>query len=69
MRRHFTAITRIGRDPGSKAYLKKRLAEGRTRRCMKRYLARHPYRTLNTLKEHAPKNAVASGSTLAPTVG
>jgi transposase len=50
---HTIAITRMSRHPGTKAYLQKRLAEGRTRReirrCIKRYLARHLYRTLNTL--------------------
>ena len=50
---HFIAITRMSRHPDTKAYLEKRLAEGRTRReirrCIKRYLARHLYRTLNAL--------------------
>jgi len=50
---HYIAITRMSRHPGTKAYLEKRLAEGRSRReirrCIKRYLARHLYRTLNTL--------------------
>lgn len=68
---HFIAITRMSRDPGTKAYLDKRLAEGRTRReirrCIKRYLARHLYRTLNALYESAP--VPASSSTLAPTIG
>lgn len=68
---HFIAITRMSRDPGTKAYLDKRLAEGRTRReirrCIKRYLARHLYRTLNALYDSAPEPA--SSSTLAPTIG
>lgn len=50
---HYIAITRMSRHPGTKAYLEKRLAEGRSRReirrCIKRYLARHLYRTLNAL--------------------
>lgn len=50
---HYIAITRMSRHPGTKAYLQKRLAEGRSRReirrCIKRYLARHLYRTLNAL--------------------
>lgn len=56
---HTIAITRMSRHPATKAYLDKRLAEGRTRReirrCIKRYLARHVYRTLNTLYDHAPE--------------
>jgi transposase len=54
---HYIAITRMSRDPGTKAYLEKRIAEGRTRReirrCIKRYLARHLFRTLNALYDHA----------------
>lgn len=37
-------------DPRTQAYVQRRLAEGKTlreiRRCIKRYLARHFYRTL-----------------------
>ena len=68
---HFIAITRMSRDAATKAYLEKRTAEGRSRReirrCVKRYLARHLYRTLNALYSAAPDNA--SNSTLAPTIG
>ncbi|MGX5770294.1 IS110 family transposase [Microbacterium trichothecenolyticum] len=68
---HVIAITRMSRDPGTRAYLEKRIAEGRTRRearrCIKRYLARHLYRTLNKLYERAPESA--SNPTLAPTSG
>jgi len=68
---HYIAITRMSRDPGTKAYLEKRIAEGRSRReirrCIKRYLARHLYRTLNKLYERAPEST--SNSTLAPTIG
>ncbi len=50
---HYVAITRMSHHPGTKAYLEKRLTEGRSRReirrCIKRYLARHLYRTLNAL--------------------
>lgn len=39
--------------PGTRAYVERRTAEGKTRReirrCLERYLARHLYRTLNTL--------------------
>ncbi|CAM5464755.1 Transposase OS=Leifsonia shinshuensis OX=150026 GN=HNR13_000021 PE=4 SV=1 [Leifsonia shinshuensis] len=49
----YIAITRMSCHPGTKAYLEKRLAEGRSRREIRRsikgYLARHLYRTLNTL--------------------
>ncbi|GAA5209024.1 hypothetical protein GCM10025774_20520 [Microbacterium kyungheense] len=69
---HVIAITRMSRHPATKAYLERRLAEGRTRsevrRCIKRYLARHLYRTLNALHDHAPE-ATVSDSTLAPTIG
>lgn len=70
---HYIAITRMSRDPDTKAYLERRVAEGRTRRevrrCIKRYLARHLYRTLNALYDHASEQALVSGSTLAPTIG
>lgn len=70
---HYIAITRMSRHPGTKAYLERRVAEGRTRRevrrCIKRYLARHLYRTLNALYDHAPETAPASIFTLAPTIG
>jgi hypothetical protein len=40
-------------DPHTRAYVERRQGEGRTNReiwrCLKRYLARHLYRTLNTL--------------------
>ena len=62
----------MSRDPGTKAYLEKRLAEGRTRRevrrCIKRYLARHLYRTLNALYDEGTQRS-ASSFTLAPTIG
>ena len=52
-------ITRMTHDPDTKAYVERRRAEGRTteeiRRCLKRYLARHLYRTLERL--HAEPNA------------
>ncbi len=45
-------ITRMTHDPETRAYVERRRAEGRTdkeiRRCLKRYLARQIYRTLNT---------------------
>jgi hypothetical protein len=48
---HLIAISRMTFDPETIAYVQKRQAEGRTkkeiRRCVKRYLARRIYRTLN----------------------
>ncbi|GAA2134822.1 IS110 family transposase [Arthrobacter humicola] len=50
---HMATIVRMTHDPDTRAYVERRLAEGRTkreiRRCLKRYLARHLYRALNTL--------------------
>lgn len=48
---HLVALTRMTFDPETIEYVEKRQAEGRTkkeiRRCVKRYLARRIYRTLN----------------------
>ena len=50
---HMAVITRMTHDPDTRAYVERRRAEGRTtkeiRRCLKRYLARQLYRTLNAL--------------------
>lgn len=47
---HMAVVVRMRMDPETKAYVERRLAEGRTkkeiRRCLKRYLARQIYRTL-----------------------
>jgi len=52
---HIITVTRMTHDPNTKAYVEKRLAEGRTRReirrCLKRYIARYLYRTLNALHD------------------
>lgn len=49
---HQIIITRLARDPETKAYAARRRTEGKTnreiQRCLKRYLARQIYRTLNT---------------------
>lgn len=49
---HMIALSRMTFDPDTVDYVRKRQAEGRTtkeiRRCVKRYLARRIYRTLNT---------------------
>lgn len=51
---HIAVVSRMTHDPRTRAYVKKRQAEGRTnreiRRCLKRYLARHIHRTLTTTK-------------------
>jgi transposase len=48
---HQIAVTRMRCHPPTLAYVQRRRAEGKTdreiRRCIKRYLARHLYRTLN----------------------
>jgi transposase len=45
-------------DPNTNTYVEKRLAEGRTRReirrCLKRYIARYLSRTLNALHDPPP---------------
>ena len=50
---HMAVITRMTHDPDTRAYVQRRSAEGRTtkeiRRCLKRYLARQLYRTLEAL--------------------
>ena len=48
---HVIAVTRMRCHPPTLAYVQRRRAEGKTdkeiRRCIKRYLARHLYRTLS----------------------
>ena len=48
---HVIAVNRMRHHPPTRAYAKRRRAEGKTdkeiRRCIKRYLARHLYRVLN----------------------
>jgi transposase len=50
---HMAVVTRMTHDPDTRAYVERRRSEGRTtkeiRRCLKRYLARHLYRTLQRL--------------------
>lgn len=50
---HMAVITRMTHDPDTRAYVERRQAQGRTtkeiRRCLKRYLARQLYRTLERL--------------------
>jgi transposase len=49
---HTVVVTRMRCHPATLAYVQRRRAEGKTdkeiRRCLKRYLARHIYRTLNS---------------------
>ena len=48
---HIVAVNRMRCHPPTQAYVRRRLAQGKTerdiRRCIKRYLARHLYRALN----------------------
>lgn len=48
---HMIAVSRMTHDSHTRAYVEKRLAEGKTkpeiRRSLKRYIVRHIYRTLN----------------------
>ncbi len=50
---HTIAVSRMRGHPETQAYVQRRRAEGKTdreiRRCIKRYLARHLFRTLNRL--------------------
>jgi transposase len=54
---HMAVVTRMTHDPDTRTYVQRRRAEGRTtkeiRRCLKRYLARHLYRTLQRLHAEA----------------
>lgn len=54
---HTATITRMVHDPGTRAYVERRTAEGLTtreiRRCLKRYLARQIYRLLNAAETAA----------------
>lgn len=47
---HLIVMVRMGRDPATKAYIARRIAEGKTKReamrCLKRYLTRSLHRTL-----------------------
>lgn len=47
---HTIVMVRMGRDPQTKAYVARRISEGKTKReamrCVKRYLTRNLYRTL-----------------------
>lgn len=49
---HTIVMVRMGRDAGTKAYVARRIAEGKTKReamrCVKRYLTRHLHRTLQS---------------------
>lgn len=57
---HIAVLVRMTHDPETRDYVESRLQEGRSRReirrCLKRYLARSLYRTLNALHQ-APATA------------
>jgi transposase len=59
---HTIAITRAAHDPETRAYLDKKIAEGKTRkeaiRCLKRHLARRFYRLLSEPVPDAPATTV-----------
>ena len=56
---HTIAVTRMRAHPLTQAYVQRRRAEGKTdreiRRCIKRYLARHIYRALNSEQHPNPQ--------------
>jgi len=55
---YIAVIVRMGQDPETREYVEKRRAEGRTskeiQRCLRRYLARKVYRTLNAAHANPP---------------
>ena len=57
---YIVAVTRLQRDPATRAYMARRLAEGKTKRevvrCLKRYIARRVCRLL----EHEPPRELTS---------
>ena len=61
---HMATVVRMVHDADTRAYAERRRAEGKTsreiRRCLKRYLARHLYRALNTL--HAITEPIPIGT-------
>jgi transposase len=52
---HLAVLSRMAHDPETKAYVARRLAQGKTkpeiRRCVKRHLARRLYRAMQALPE------------------
>ena len=64
------AITRGRIDPGTRAYLARKEAEGKSRieamRCLKRHLARHYQRLLSAPPEvHRPDHTLETATALA----
>lgn len=55
---YMAVIVRMGHDPETRRYVERRRTEGRTskeiQRCLRRYLARKVYRTLNATHLHPP---------------
>ena len=64
---HMAVVVRMRMDPDTQRYVERRLAEGQTkreiRRCLKRYLARQIYRNLTTVTRADAAAALESGCT------
>jgi transposase len=63
---HMIAITRARRDPDTRAYLDRKIAEGKTRteaiRCLKRHLARRIHRLLTAPRATAHDQPITVGA-------
>lgn len=61
---HTITLTRLAHHPHTRAYAERRTTEGKTpreiRRCLKRYLARHLYRLLQTNPNLTPTTATTA---------
>ncbi len=67
---HMAVVVRMRMDPDTRAYVERRLAQGHTkkeiRRCLKRYLARQIYRTLTAASRADEARAAVTGPTPQP---
>jgi transposase len=63
---HSIAKTRMERDPRTQAYLERRLAQGlskrRIRRCLKRYIARQLFRTLASITNQPQPDTIPTAA-------
>jgi len=68
---HVAVVVRMRMDPDTKAYVERRVAEGHTkkeiRRCLKRYLARQIYRTLMAVSRDDQARTAMAGAAPIPT--